>query len=165
MRTTASTLTLVAIWITFAGAALLSMGFIMELTAPPNSGANIGAGGAFMFGLAFTGLGLVVGVVAAVAWLRLPKHQRRPAVPLLSWQKRLRRLTTAAVALIAAGAVVQGAGCVSLMHETADSDWGDTYALFVVGLGIFALGLLAGIPHVLCWLSWRRTVAHLPRKA
>ncbi|WP_409465013.1 hypothetical protein [Amycolatopsis sp. GA6-003] len=165
MRTAVKTLTLVAFWILFAGTALLAMGFVMLVTAPPHSGANIGAGGAFLFGMACTVGGLLIGAAAAVAWLRLPKPERRPAADLPAWQHRLRRLTAAAVALIAAGAAVQFAGVVNFMGEQADTDWTDTYAFFVAGGSISGLGLLAGIPHVAYWFSWRRTAAHLSRRA
>ncbi|WP_116200204.1 hypothetical protein [Amycolatopsis circi] len=161
MRTTVSTLKFVAIWILVAGTVLLGMGLLMLVTQRPNTGANIGAGGALLFGMGFTGLGLVVGVAAVVAWLRAPKGERGPAAPLLAWEKRLRRLTAAAVVLIAAGAVVQSVGAVSFAHETADSDWSDTYAIYWVGFGVSGLGLLAGVPYVLLWLSWRRTAARL----
>ncbi|MBB2498557.1 hypothetical protein [Amycolatopsis echigonensis] len=147
-------MTFVAIWILVAGAVLLGAGFVMIITQPPDTGANIGAGGAFFFGLGCTGMGLVAGVWATAAWLRARKHEPRPA-PLPAWQKRLRRLTAAAVGLISAGAVVQSAGAVGFAHETADSDRSDSYALFLVGLGLVAVGLLAGIVPALYWWAKR----------
>ncbi|WP_158684609.1 hypothetical protein [Amycolatopsis orientalis] len=164
MRTTVKTLMLVAIWITVAGVVLQGLGYLSFVLQPPNTGANIGGGGALLFGMAAIAGGLLVGAAAGVAWLRVPKTERRSAVPLLPWQKRLRRLTAAAMALIGVGAAVQFAGAVSLMHETAFSDWSDTYAIAVTGLGISALGLLAAVPYVVYWVSWRRTAARLSRR-
>ncbi|WP_370937703.1 hypothetical protein [Amycolatopsis sp. cg13] len=161
MRTTVRTLKFVAIWLLGAGAVLLGLGFLGEITAPPRSGANIGAAAAFTFGMCCTALGLAVGVVAAVTWRRVPKGERGPAGPLLPWEHRLRRLTAAAVIMIAAGAVLQSAGIIALLQQTVHSDRRGAYAIYFVGLGSAVLGLLAGIPYAMFWLSWRRTVAHL----
>ena len=122
----------------------------MIITQPP----NIGAGGALFFGLGSTGLGLVAGLAAAVSWLRGRKSEPRVTAPLPAWEKRLRFF---AAGLIAAGAVVQSAGAVSFAHETADSDLSDTYAMFVVGLGISGAALLAAIPPALYRRSERRS--------
>ncbi|MER6763336.1 MULTISPECIES: hypothetical protein [Amycolatopsis] len=151
----------VAIWLFGAGAVLLGLGFLAEITAPPHSGADIGGAAAFAFGMCCTGLGLAAGVVAAVTWRRVPKDERRHAVPLLPWEHRLRRLTVAAVILIAAGAVLQSAGIIWLLQQTVHFDRLGAYAIYFVGLGSSVLGLLAGIPYAAFWLSWRRTAAHL----
>ncbi|MET9258960.1 hypothetical protein [Amycolatopsis sp. NPDC004079] len=161
MRTTVRTLRLAAIWLFGAGAVLLGLGFLSEITAPPHSGANIGGAAAFTFGMCCAGLGLAAGVVAAVTWRRVPRDQRRLAVPLLPWEHRLRHLTAAAVVLIAAGAVLQSAGIIGLLNQAVHSDRSGTYAIYFVGLGLSGLGLLAGIPYAVFWLSWWRTAAHL----
>lgn len=156
MRTTVRTLTFVAICLIVPGAVLMGMGFFMLIAQPPHTGANFGGDGAFFFGLGCTGMGLPAGVWAAAAWLRARKHEPRPA-PLPAWQKRLRPLTVAAAGLISAGAVVESVGAVSCTLKFADPDWSDTYALFLVGLGLVAVGLLAGIAPALAWWSKRRS--------
>ncbi|MFB9926979.1 hypothetical protein ACFORO_19230 [Amycolatopsis halotolerans] len=161
MRTTVRTLKFAAIWLFVAGVALLGLGFLAEITEPPNGGANIGAGAAFTFGMGCTGLGLVLGVVAAVDWLRVPKGERGPAAPLLPWEHRLRRLAAAAVVLIAAAAVVLSWAALIFANGHAGSGSRDSYPVFLVGLSLAGLGLLAGIPYAVFWLSWRRTAARL----
>ncbi|WP_406635434.1 hypothetical protein [Amycolatopsis sp. WGS_07] len=150
-------LTTIAICLIAAGAALLGTGLVMLITQRPDTGANIGAGGAFLFGQAATVGGLLIGGAAASAWLRARKREPRPATPLPAWQKLLRYLTVVAVVLLAAGAIVESAGSVSFTRNTAHSDLSGTYAMLVVGFGMVALGLLAGIAPALYWWSKRRT--------
>lgn len=159
MRTPVKTLTTVAAWLIAVGAVLLGTGFVMLVTQPPHTGANIGAGGAFTFGLGSTGTGLVVGVTAAVSWLR-GRRGGQPAVELLSWQKHLKSLTVAAVGLITISAVVLSVATFFFANGHAGSN---TFTLFVVGLSIAALALLAGAAPAVYWMSYRRTMARLWR--
>ncbi|MBB4687793.1 hypothetical protein [Amycolatopsis jiangsuensis] len=76
MRTIPGRPAIAAVWLIAAGAVLLGMGFLAEITTPPNSGANIGAAGFFLLGLYATGAGLLVGVAAAVVRLRRSAWKR-----------------------------------------------------------------------------------------
>ncbi|MFD9963636.1 hypothetical protein [Amycolatopsis sp. NPDC058986] len=157
MQTAVKRLTITAIWLIAAGAALLGTGFIFEIITPPDTGANIGAAGCFFLGLCATGMGLLLGVVAALAWLLGRKGDRRLAVPLLAWEKRLRRLTVAAVGLITIGAIVLSWGTFIFASGSAGSGIRNACPYFLAGLCIAVAGLLAGIPPALYRLSRRRS--------
>ncbi|WP_344429772.1 hypothetical protein [Amycolatopsis minnesotensis] len=152
-------MTITAIWLIAAGAALLSMGFIMLRTQRPDTGANIGAGGCFFFGLGATGVGLLLGAVAALAWWRGRNGDRHPPVRLLAWERRLRRLTMAAVGLITIGAIVLSVGALIFANGRAGSFFSGVNAIFLVGLCIAVSALLAATPPGVYWLSRRRSGA------
>ncbi|SFP64644.1 hypothetical protein SAMN05421854_106152 [Amycolatopsis rubida] len=162
-RTNVKTLTFVTIWILVAGAVLLSTGFVMLIAAPPSSGANIGAGGALLFGLAATAAGLLLGVATAVAALRVRRREGRPDARLPTWEKRLRRLTAAAAGLVTVGALVLS--WAALVFAGGRDRSTDPHPIFVTGLCIAGCGLLAGTPHALYWLSCRRTRFPFSRRA
>ncbi|UKD56892.1 hypothetical protein L3Q65_09275 [Amycolatopsis sp. FU40] len=164
-RTNVKTLTFITIWILVAGDVLLGTGFIMLITAPPHSGANIGAGGAFTFGLGGTVAGLLIGMGTAVAALRVRRREGRRDAHLLAWEKRLRRLTAAAVGLVTIGGLVLCWATVVFMQGRVGSGIVNSYSLFVTGMCIAGCGLLAGTPHTLYWLSRQRTRRHFARRA
>ncbi len=164
-RINVRTLTVITSWILVAGAVLLGMGFVMLITAPPHSGANIGAGGALLFGLGTTGAGLLIGAGTAVAALRVRLREGRAEVPVLAWEKRLRRLTAAAVGLVAIGDLVLTRATFAFKNARAGSGGVDSYPIFVTGVCIAGCGLLAGVPHALYWLSRQRTRRHFERGA
>ncbi|MFE0020889.1 hypothetical protein [Amycolatopsis sp. NPDC059021] len=157
-------MTITAIWLIAAGAALLGTGFLFEITTPPHTGANIGSAGCFFLGLCATGMGLVLGVVATLAWLLGRRGDRHPPALLLAWEKRLRRSTIAAVGLITSGAIVLSWGTFVFTNQSAPAGMEsavigmeNAYPFFLAGLGITIAGLLAGTPPALYWWSRRRS--------
>ncbi|ATY11972.1 hypothetical protein CU254_17005 [Amycolatopsis sp. AA4] len=159
MNSTVRLLTAIATCFIAAGTALLGAGLLMLVNQRPHTGANIGAGGAVLFGQAITVGGLLIGGAAVVAWFRARKREPRPAAGLPVRQKLLRYLTVAAVVLLAAGAVVESVAAFTFGRITPLSDLSLSYAIFVVGFGLVAVGLLAGIAPAWHWWSRRRAAA------
>jgi len=157
MNTTVKPLAITTASLLVPGTLLLASGYLMELAAPPHSGANIGAGGAFLFGLGLAVAGLLLGVATTVVWLRTERN-RRP--DLLPWQKRLHWLNVVAAALFAAGAVVETVS-VTILLTRHGGGLSRVYPLGFTGMGLAACGLLAAVPAIVLWWSWRRTGRHL----
>ncbi|MFD9890879.1 hypothetical protein ACFWY9_16150 [Amycolatopsis sp. NPDC059027] len=149
-------MTITAIRLVVAGDVLLGTGALMAIAEPSGHGVNFGAIGFLFFGQCVTGAGLLLGVVATLAWLPGRRDDRQPPAQLLAWEKRLRGLTTAAVGLITIGAAVLGAGPL-FIQGAPGSGFENDIPIFLVGLGVSAAGLLTGTPPALYWLSKRRT--------
>ncbi|WP_406631451.1 hypothetical protein [Amycolatopsis sp. WGS_07] len=165
MRTAVRILTANAAWLVVAGAVLLGTGFVFVITAPPNSGANIGAAGCFTLGLGATGLALLLGVAAA--FVRLLAG-RGPDVELLAWEKRLRWLTRSSIGLFAVAAVVLSWATLVLANQTAPAGVASgiigmekAFPIFVSGLCIAGAGLLAGLPPTVRY--WSRPMNDVAR--
>ncbi|MFD2467773.1 hypothetical protein [Amycolatopsis silviterrae] len=145
----------IAVRVIVAGDVLLGTGALMAIAEPSGPGVNFGAGAFFLLGLGVAGAGLLLGIAAAVVWLRGKKGDRQPPAPLLPWQERLRRLTTTAIGLCTIGAVVLGAGPL-FFRGAPGTGFERDIPVFLVGIGISGAGLLAGVPPALYWWSKRR---------
>ncbi|MFE0021177.1 hypothetical protein [Amycolatopsis sp. NPDC059021] len=147
-------MTITAIRLIVAGDVLLGAGALMAIAEPSGPGFNFGAAGFLFFGQCVTGVGLLLGVVTALAWLLGSKGDRHPPAQLMAWEKRLRGLTAAAVGLMTIGAAVLCVGPLFVQEEPG-SGFDNDIPVFLVGLGVSAVGLLAGTPSAVYWLSKR----------
>ncbi|GAA4551711.1 hypothetical protein GCM10023192_79660 [Amycolatopsis samaneae] len=147
-------MTVIASRLTVTGDVLLGAGAVMAIAEPSGPGFNFGAAGSLFFGQCAAGAGLLLGVVAALAWLRGRRGDRQPPAQLLARERRLRGLTAAAVGLMTIGAAVLGAGPL-FVQKAPGSGFNDVIPVFLAGLGVSVAGLLVGTLPALHWLSKR----------